>query len=260
MIRPQQVLFLHGFMGSAMNWSPCRTLLEKKLLERGLSLKTHAIDLLGHAQNHANANYTGSAHEAMTLDLEKQMSSQGSAIVVAHSFALRPALLLGKKNPELIPYLIVEDSSPQLSQVGYDFLTGVLAAPTPFSGRGEAKDYFDSKYGLQSPLSRFFLSNIRNGVGSTQADWRFDKAFLLKLLSEALGHDLWDTWQSYAGKLHFIYGEKSPAINPELITKMTSLRQGLEVTCIEDAGHWIHAEKPEAFADCLIKIIENFLD
>jgi esterase len=245
---PKRVLFIHGFMGSALNWGSIRTFLEAQR-----NVKTFAVDLLGHALNHPKTEGP-SAHELMVQDLEKQIIPFAPTHVVAHSFGFRPALLLGIKNPALIPFLIVEDTHPELGQTAYDFLMGILNSPVPFRTREEARNYFDEKFGKQTSLSRFLLSNIRS-TPDNQATWRFNKPFLAHLLTESLNNPLWREWQQFKGKSSLVYGEKSDAISPETIEKMKSLQPNLTVHKVDNSGHWIHADQPQAFVECLCSII-----
>lgn len=245
-----RVLFIHGFMGSALNWGSTRNFLEAQM-----KAQTYAIDLLGHALNHAKQP-TPDAHQALVEDLEAQITSFSPTHVVAHSFGFRPALLLGIKNPKLIPHLFVEDSSPDLTKDAFDFLMGILNTKTPFNNRDEARAYFDQNFGIRTAVSRFLLSNIRS-TPDGRADWRFDKAFLKQLLQEALKNDLWKEWKEYSGSAELIYGSRSDGISQATIDRMKTLRPKLPVHRIEDSGHWIHADQPHAFVDLLCSLMRS---
>ncbi|MEZ4813669.1 MAG: alpha/beta hydrolase [Bdellovibrionota bacterium] len=246
-----RIVFIHGFMGSALNWGRVRGLLEEKVP----GLKSFAIDLLGHALNHPKSVAApGQAHAELCKDLKSQLSAIKPTHVVAHSFGLRPALDLADTNPELIPHLIVEDSSPELSPQAHAFLMSVINAPVPFRTREEAKIYFDNKYGAQSALSRFFFSNIRTQEDGL-ANWRFDKNFLEALLNEAIRRDLWDLWKTLPSKLSLIYGEQSDSFPAEVINKMKALRPDMKAYPIAKAGHWVHSDQPLDFVEVLSKII-----
>ncbi len=244
-----KVLFIHGFMGSALNWGRIRNLLE--VLRPGT--QTFAIDLLGHAARHPTGEQSraDSAHRVLTETLEEDISQFKPSHVVAHSFGLRPSLLLGQKNPKLIPHLIVEDSSPELNEAAFQYLMKILKAPTPFANRDLAKAYFESVFGVQTAISRFLLSNIRSREDSS-SDWRFDCPFLERLLKEALENSLWEEWKNFPGKMDLIYGTKSELFK---LKEMTEARPELRIYPIEDAGHWVHSDQSEAFVQTLNEII-----
>ncbi len=243
-----RVVFIHGFMGSALNWGRIRMLLEEK------GATAFAVDMLGHALNHPKRPLSGTAHEALTLNLIQQLEEIKPTHVVAHSFGLRPSLLMGQKRPDLIPHLIVEDASPMITPQAHSFLMSVLNAPVPFRTREDAKTYFDNTYGAQTALSRFFLSNIRSREDNL-ADWRFDKAFLEELLNEALARNLWKEWEQFPNQTDLIYGENSETMPPSIIDEMKAHRKNLSVHPIQNAGHWIHSDQPAAFVETIASIV-----
>lgn len=237
-------------MGSALNWGRIRNMMEAKG-----NIETFAVDLLGHALNHPKdpAAYKN-AHAALSQNLIEELEKIQPTHVVAHSFGFRPALIIGQKRPELIPHLIVEDSSPELTENAYSFLMSVMNAPVPFRTREEARDYLDKKYGHQSALSRFFLSNIRSRPDG-MADWRFDKRFLEALLNESLDRSLWPEWEKFPGKADLVYGANSEGLPPALVQKMRASRKNIRVVAVEGSGHWVHSDQAEAFVEALVSLL-----
>ena len=59
----------------------------------------------------------------------------------------------------------------------------------------------------------------------------------------------------YDGPTLFISGEKSRALRPEFEPAIRVLFPNAAVARIEDAGHWVHAERPSAF----LALVEPFL-
>jgi pimeloyl-ACP methyl ester carboxylesterase len=253
------LLFVHGFMGSALNWSSVRYKIENLANQSGFDLKTHAVDLLGHASKRSSRDLKTykTAHEALAHELLLDIKNFAPIVAVGHSFGLRPLLLIAKNNPGLIPTLIVEDASPELSEESCFFLFNVLnKTPTPFRTRESAREYFNNRY--NPVLARFLLSNIRGFEENSVHDWRFDKTFLEMLLNEARNNPLWDEWQSYSGKTFLITGEKSALFNdPTVLEKMTQNRlpHALPHSQIKNSGHWIHSDQQEDFCKTLFEIL-----
>jgi pimeloyl-ACP methyl ester carboxylesterase len=259
------LILVHGFMGSALNWGPCKSLLEKKAQTANLDLNIFSFDLLGHANKSLSAHQSSAQdlHQVLSLSLLEDIErlihdlEKIPTIALGHSFGLRPLLLLSKEFPELFSHLIVEDASPELRLEGYSFLKKLLeTTPAPFRTREDAKSYFETNYG-EGALSRFFLSNIRAAKEGIGADWRFDKGFLLGLLEEAKNTPLWEEWKSFKGESALIYGEKSESLNLEEIQKMTQLRspKALHSFAVPDSGHWVHSEKLEPFVDLVFDLL-----
>lgn len=243
-----RVVFIHGFMGSALNWGRIRMLLEAK------GAKAFAVDMLGHANRHPKRPFVGTAHEALANDLIHQLEDIKPTHVVSHSFGFRPSLLMAQKRADLIPHLIVEDASPMITPQAHSYLMSILNAPVPFRTREDAKLYFDNTYGAQTALSRFFLSNIRSREDGL-ADWRFDKAFLEELLNEALAQNLWKEWEDFPNQTSLVFGTNSETMPPSIVNEMKSHRKELKTYPIEDAGHWIHSDQPEAFVETIASIV-----
>jgi pimeloyl-ACP methyl ester carboxylesterase len=253
------LLFVHGFMGSALNWSTVRSKVEALANESGIPLKTHAVDLLGHSSRRSSkplSSFT-SAHAALYEELLQDIESMGPIVAVGHSFGLRPLLLISQKRPELIPFLIVEDASPELSLQSCSFLNKILkTTPTPFRTRESAREYFDTKYTKQ--LARFLLSNIRSLKDPEIHDWRFDRPFLEALLLEAESNPLWQEWHQYSGESFLITGEKSTLFaDPSVLQTMIEKRlpRRLPHYEIKNSGHWIHSDQQDDFCRVLIQII-----
>ncbi len=243
-----------------MNWGRIRTLVEKQLTQLGAPIETYALDLLGHANRHSSQKEEN-AHLALINDLEKQIQEKsiGPCIALGHSFGLRPLLLLGEKRPELFPYIIAEDTSPTISMTAYTRLKEILNnAPLPFTSRDEAKSFFDAKYGASSALSRFLHSNIKE-KSFGQHSWRFDHVFLNQLLDEAVKNPLWNQWSNFKGSISIIYGDKSDLISPSLLAELQTKRpqDHSNVYKVSNAGHWIHADQPEAFVESVVNVIQK---
>jgi pimeloyl-ACP methyl ester carboxylesterase len=255
------LLFVHGFMGSALNWSSVRYKIESLAKQSNIELKTHAVDLLGHAARRSSRDLKSfqNAHAALSHELFLDIKDFAPTIAIGHSFGLRPLLLIAKDNPELIPTLIVEDASPELSSESRSFLQKILdETPTPFRTRESAREYFEKNY--ENQVARFLLSNIRSFESPEVNDWRFDKTFLQSLLEEAGKNPLWEEWHNYSGKTYLVTGEKSVLFaDPEVLEKMIKKRapHKLPHFQIKDSGHWIHSDQQEEFCKVLFEILTS---
>ena len=45
----------------------------------------------------------------------------------------------------------------------------------------------------------------------------------------------------------FIYGRKSEYVNEGDLSEVESLYLQIETACLENSGHWLHAQEPELF-------------
>lgn len=236
---------VHGFLGSSLNWGPVTNRLKATF---GDALSITAVDLLGHGRRAGEPVPRPLTLEAVTDDFEKQLPP-GPLIGLGHSFGLRPLLLFAERHPERVPALIIEDSSPVLSDAGFDQLRQIFVEiRLPAASREEAKAEIEKFFGPGTAMSRFLLSNVRETEDGKQ-DWRFAKDALWELLSEAQVQNLWREWERYAGPLYMILGENSKHVGPVVAKECVTRRRGkpTEEIWVSGAGHWVHADQLEVF-------------
>jgi len=92
------VVFLHGQPGGAEVWDPVQTLL------LGTGVHTVAIDRPGYGGTSVDAG--GFRHNAEVLT-RVLTTLGGPSVVVAHSWAAGPALLVARRSPELVAGLVL---------------------------------------------------------------------------------------------------------------------------------------------------------
>jgi esterase len=253
-------VFVHGFMGSALNWGPILTRL------RGhpacSNWQFQAVDLLGHGGRRGldALPYSELGLDIMTQDLALQIPSE-PFVGIGHSFGLRPLLKLAAAHPHRVSGLVVEDSSPEISPESRDRLIRIVeSVPVPFASREVARTQLATLYPQDPRLAAFLLSNLRAPSQGTGLDWRFDKAGLLALLREAAETPLWPEWAAFEGPIDLIQGERSDFLTSERLAKAQSKRgdKPLQIHQIAQSGHWIHSEQPEAFTELVVQILQQY--
>ncbi len=255
----KNVVFVHGFMGSALNWGPVLTALRKSPLKEQWAF--HPIDLLGHGGRRQSplGSYEVLSLNLMTEDLRLQTESLQPFLAVGHSFGLRPLLRLSELYPEALHGLIVEDSSPQVDRKNFEFLMGILNnTPRKFHSRAEANSYFSSQF--PGKIGAFLLSNIRqNPSDPNEFGWRFDLAGLRNVLQDAFENPQWAAWEKIQKRVAIIRGERSDFLTKERLQEMLARRPlATEIHEVGEAGHWIHSDKPDEFVNILINLISSW--
>ncbi len=250
------LVLVHGFLGSAMNWSPILSRFERQTSIPGLQVR--AFDLLGHAGRAFSGRPETITIEDVARDLADQIPFD-VFVALGHSFGLRPVLKLSKLFPGRVQAIIAEDSSPEMRQESFEEIEPIFSStPAPFATREEAKAFFERSWGPASAMGRFLLSNIRETSPGVH-DWRFSAVAMRRLLQEASSHPLWSEWSSFPGPIEMVLGETSKFVSPEILKRCRENRKGLRlgVHQIAQAGHWVHADQPQAFFDCLIKVLKS---
>jgi esterase len=256
----KQGVFVHGFMGSALNWGPILTRLRARPELKDWQFQ--AIDLLGHGGRRGpNAMpYTHLSLDAMTRDFALQVP-EGPFVGIGHSFGLRPLLKFSATFPDRVLGLVVEDSSPEITPESRDRLIRIVSSvPVPFGSKSEAYRSLADLHPTDPRLAAFLLSNLRLTPDGTGLDWRFDKQGLLDVLHEASQAPLWSEWAAYDGPIDIIHGEFSDFLTPERLSRALEKRgpKPIQTHQIARSGHWIHSEEPEAFTELLVQILQKY--
>jgi pimeloyl-ACP methyl ester carboxylesterase len=97
---------------------------------------------------------------------------------------------------------------------------------------------------VQDPaISSFLLHNFRPGQG-----WRIGLSEIAAALPQI---ERWDGAGQYAGPALFITGAQSSYVKPDDHPIIRSLFPAARFVTIKQAGHWLHAEQPDAFQTTL---------
>lgn len=245
-----KIVFVHGFLGSALNWGPVLSRL--RALPSRAGDEFFAVDLLAHGRRGQDPVPRPLTVEAVANDLMTQLPD-GPIIGVGHSFGLRPLLKLSAQYPGKLVGLVSEDSTPALSQAGYSQLVQIfdgIALPQPT--RETARAEIEKSFGVDTTMTRFLVSNVRE-LSPGVHGWRFQAEALRELLDEARDHDLWNEWRAYTGPIELITGERSGHVTRERADEAVRNRgdRSIRLTVVPDAGHWVHADQPESFVSAL---------
>lgn len=236
----EPLLILHGLFGSLSNWAWH----SKKLAEH---FTVYGLDLRNHGNSpHAEAM----SYAVMAQDVVEFMDDQGigSAHVLGHSMGGKVAMQLAMDHPERVKRLVIAD-----------------IAPVQYGGeRGEHDEIFDGMCALDVDAL-----TSRTEAGKQLAAWVEDELVRQFLLSNLARDDegnyswrinlpaLRDSYPSLRDKpsgegvfdreVLFIRGDLSDYIN--VSHRGETLRHFPKATIktLMQAGHWLHAEKPETF-------------
>lgn len=248
--RPDLV-FLHGLFGQGKNWTSVARRLEPL-----------ATSLLIDLPNHGKSPWTDHfSYEQMAdevaYNLRDRLGSAANPVIIGHSMGGKVAMTLALRHQDVLRGLVVVDIAPDNSSHGYGFATIVAALQKmdvrSFQQRDEAHVELSST--VPSPTIRsFLLQNLRRRNDGMGYCWQFN----LDLICEAL--PLISGWpelgdRSWDGPVLWIRGAHSEYVRPEHFPAMMRMFPQTALLTIEDAGHWVHSEKPDEVEEGL----RNFL-
>jgi hydrolase, alpha/beta domain protein len=243
---PAQLVFLHGLFGQGKNFTRIATALAKVAT-------CHLIDLPNHGASSWTVGFSldGQAeHVAHWL----QESFDSPVALVGHSLGGKLAMRLALAHSELVDRLLVADISPVTNHDPTRFAPLVAAMREldleHLVSRTEASRQLADA--VPDPQVRgFLLQNLRRLGG----DW----AWMANL--DLLGDSLriiggWPRVDAvYDGPVWWVAGGRSPYVQPEHAEPMRRLFPRVIAITLKRAGHWLHADEPEAF----VSICSEFL-
>lgn len=234
----QPLLILHGFLGMSDNWKT----LGSAYAENGY--RVHLID----QRNHGRSFHTDAfSYEHLSDDLHRYADHHNLSAfkIIGHSMGGKTAMTFATKNPERVSQLLVADIAPKSYPPHHQQIINGLKAMnlSDINSRGDA-DRMLSKH-IDNPGIRQFL--LKNLYRKTPDDFgfRFNLEVLGNRMTE-IGSAL-DEQSIYPGDTLFLKGDRSDYIKENDTDLILRHFPNARIKEISKAGHWLHAENPQAF-------------
>lgn len=235
------LVILHGLFGSADNWQTHA----KKLAEY---FEVTLVDLRNHGHSPWSAEFSYALMvqdlHALVLDLQIQQP-----ILLGHSMGGKLAMHYDQTYPNSIDKLLVVDMGVKAYPPHHAHILSAIHAIdlTKISARAEVetilKTFVDSE-----GVRQFLLKNLYWEEKGKLA-WRVNFPVLEASMPEILS--ALPERESFTNTL-FIRGLLSNYIIDEDIETLESYFPDMQLVSIANAGHWVHAEAPDAFLDAVL--------
>ncbi len=232
------LVVLHGLFGSLDNWLT--------LGRQWAGLNTvYLVDQRNHGRSPHDPRID---FPAMAADLQELFAREGirQASVLGHSMGGKTAMRFALDYPELTASLIVADMAPKTYPSGHDLIFEALAAlelPS-LQSREDAEEKMTTL--ITDPGVRLFLlKNLtRNKDGSFRWKMNLDAIRAgYPYILEKIDADF-----PYSGPVCFIRGSRSAYVEDRDWPEIIRLFPQATLITLPDAGHWLHADQPAAFA------------
>lgn len=240
----EPIIILHGLFGSLDNWMT----FAKKL---ATSYSVYLID----QRDHGKSPHTNSfSYPILAEDIVQFMDDQHipKAHMLGHSMGGKTVMQIAANYPERIDKLIVVDIAPKYyaprHTLVFDAIKGIDLAG--LSSRMDAMQYMQSK--LDDATAAFLTKNIRRTKQGAFV-WKMNVPLLeasYEKISSAIFFD-----EPYEGKTLFVKGGDSGYIQDFDAAEIHEKFNHATIVRIDEAGHWIHAQKPED----LLLLVESFI-
>ena len=238
------LVFLHGFLGSGDNFWPQAQALQDRY-------RCWLFDLPGHGRSPHIPHYDMSTLAEGVFD-SIQALNLGPVRLVGHSLGGKVAARLAQLHPESLDRVVMVDitPAPTLPKHGA-ILHAMRTLPMHLLKRREDAEPYLREAEPVMDVRRFLLKNLAAKEGGGW-QWKPDIEGFERDESQMLQQPL--VGPPYPGKALLIKGSKSNYVSEADIVIAKQVFPNLEIQ-IMDAGHWLHAEKPNEF----VAIVAAFL-
>jgi esterase len=239
------LIILHGLFGMLDNW---QTL--------GRRWSEEYMVFLIDQRNHGRSPHTEEMdYPAMAADVQAFLESKWvhKAHLLGHSMGGKTVMQVALHHPELVDKLVVVDIAPKVYQAGHNIIFEAMhdLQPETLADRQEAEQRLAEKIPERS-VRQFLMKNLRRNRSGAY-EWKMNLPVLDKHYHDIL--DQPEALDPFEGPTLFIRGDKSHYVQDEDIPDILELFPNAVVETIPNAGHWVHAEQPEA----LFQLVKDFL-
>lgn len=238
------IILIHGLFGSLENLN----MVAKELRE---SYTVTSVDVRNHGHSfHKNSM----CYKELTQDIINVMQHLAidKAHLLGHSMGGKIAMSFALAFPEKVNKLIIADISPvEYPPHHTHIINGLKSLNLATANNRKDADIQLSQYVKEVGVRQFLLRNLNTVDNALAFKCNVDfigncyEQIMVRLESE----------ESFNGDTLFIKGAKSDYILPAHRAHITQLFPQSKAKVIQDAGHWLHAEKTSLFN----KIVQNFL-
>lgn len=244
----QPLIILHGLFGQSDNWNT----LAKRFAENGFRVFT--VDQRNHGLSPHSDVWS---YEAMAEDLREFIDDHQlvNPILLGHSMGGKTVMFFEMLFPGIANKIIVADIAPKVYEPHHDLVLKALNAVdfTEINTRKDAENIM-SEYITDFGTKQFLLKNIYwKEDESKQMAWRFNLPVICNEYNNVSvnipdGISDVDTL--------FVRGEKSNYVLDSDLQNIEKHFPKYKLTTIPNAGHWVHAEKPEEFFNSVLEFIQ----
>jgi esterase len=239
------LIVVHGLLGSADNWRSH----VKQWQERR---RVVAVDLRNHGRSpHAD----GMSYREMADDLQALMERLqiDRAHLLGHSMGGKVVISLARLAPERVASLIVADIAPQAYGHGHDAVfAGLRNLERGKPDNRREADALLAEHVEERPVRLFLATNLERAEGG---------GLTLRVGLDQIETGYEDIMQAPAGEGAFegpalmLRGARSHYVPDSALPQLREVLPHARLETLE-AGHWLHAEQPEAFQAA----VNDFLD
>ncbi|KAK6731510.1 hypothetical protein RB195_007767 [Necator americanus] len=252
------LIICHGLFGQKQNWHSV-----SKAMQRRLGCTIYSLDL----RNHGESPWSDSMnYDDMSADVVGFLENLSKEInfrqfhLLGHSMGGRVAMRIAVEASwqRLIDRLIIEDVSPKAYEKEFaahvtfrKYIHAMAAMDLSKSRREILKELEDIVPDIG--VRQFLLTNLTPTHIAGVSRWRCNLQAIDNNLEKLLRFTIPDG--TFSGPTLFSYGKNSEYIQEKDQNYIRSIFPKVQFEGIPNAGHWVHAEQPQAFMDSVCKFL-----
>jgi esterase len=248
------LIILHGLYGSSDNWVTIARKLSDRFTIVLPDLRNHGLS--PHSDRH---DYDSMSNDLLELADNLKF---GRFFLAGHSMGGKAAMRFAMKWPEKLNGLLIADISPSASadrtkaalSEHSEILQTILSTDlSSVTSRKEAELCFSAI--KPEKIRGLILKNLQRNADNTFS-WKINALSLLKSLDKIMepvmpGES--DDQEITGFPVYFLKAANSDYITKDDVAPIMKIFPSACFITIPDAGHWIHADNPEAVISALLK-------
>lgn len=243
------LIILHGLFGLSDNW----VTFARKITDLGYEVSIPDQRNHGRSMHSETFNYLALTDDLMEFIDEHNIEDP---VLLGHSMGGKVAMRFALENPELIDKLIVVDISLRKYPPRHQHKKIIQAMRavdfTKASNLGDVEDQLKPNI-PEKRIRQFIMKNLYYRDNRNMLDWRINFEGICENIDEMF--DGINVDEVYDKSSCFIRGGQSDYVNDDDLKQITTHFPASQIHTINDASHWVHAERPEEF----FRIVKNFL-
>ena len=241
------LLILHGYFGMSDNWKS----LGNKF---GEDFQIHLIDQRNHGRSFHAGNFD---YDLLVEDIVQYIKHHQleKVIVLGHSMGGKVAMLFAVKYPTLVAKLIIVDIAPRYYQPHHtDILKALNSVDFLIHNTRKLVNQKIAELIPDIGVRSFLLKNVYWKEKGLLA-YRFNLQSLTENNSE-VGKAL-PSFTTFDGETLFLAGGNSGYITESEVPMIKAHFPKATIKTIANVGHWLHAEKPKAFYELVMRFLKK---
>ncbi len=242
----EDIIILHGLLGSLDNFQT----IAKQLSD---TYRVWLIDLRNHGRS---AHSDEMNYEVMMEDIHEFMQTHhlAHASIVGHSMGGKVAMIFALNYPDFVHHLIVVDIGPKSYEGDHQLILQTMneLQLSDYSERREIEEQISQKIHSEK-IVQLMMKNLGREIDGFS--WKPNVKVIQKSYPLLMGYV--PTNEVFNGETIFIKGGNSDYIEVDELEDFRKYFPVAQMMIVPNAGHWVHAEQPEAFLQILYKILND---